>query len=86
MNSLKITSIKRNERPMIILKGKNEESDDEFRRNAPEVLDAPSAARFIGVCESTILDLASRAEVPCKRIGRRIIFGRRALVDWVNKG
>ncbi len=84
MVALKIPTIPKTTVPTRVYTTTKPESDDDFRRNAPEILDVPSAARFVGVCDSTILDLVANNAIPHKRIGRRVIFGRRALVDWVN--
>ncbi len=50
-----------------------------------EVLSAEEVASMLGVDVKTIYDKANRGQIPCRRLGRRILFGRRAILDWLNK-
>lgn len=50
-----------------------------------EVLTAEQVAAMLGVDKKTIYDKANRGEIPCRRLGRRMLFGRRAILDWLNK-
>lgn len=56
---------------------------NEFRRQAPEILDAESAARFLGVSERVLIEHVEKLAIPCRTIGRTMIFSRAALVRWV---
>lgn len=56
---------------------------NEFRRQAPEILDAESAARFLGVSERVLIENVEKLAIPCRTIGRTMIFSRAALVRWV---
>ena len=48
----------------------------------PVLMDAPSAARFIGLSERTMWRLVKSQAVPHIRIGRRVLFRREALAVW----
>lgn len=52
---------------------------------ADEVLSVDQVAEMLGVDRKTIYDHANRGRIPCRRLGRRILFGRRAILDWLNK-
>lgn len=49
-----------------------------------DVLSAREAASFCGVSYETIIAEASRGSVPHRRMGRRILFSRTALLQWLN--
>jgi hypothetical protein len=50
----------------------------------PEVLSAEAAARFLGVSKWALYDACNRPDgPPHRRIGRRIVFSRQALVLWL---
>jgi excisionase family DNA binding protein len=49
-------------------------------------MDAPSAARLIGLSERTMWRLVKSQAVPHIRIGRRVLFMRERLVDWLKEG
>ena len=48
-----------------------------------DVLTAVEAAAFLGVSRWTLYASANRREVPHRRIGRRMLFSRRALLLWL---
>ena len=50
-----------------------------------EILSVSDVARLLGVDVKTVYDHASRGHIPHQRMGRRILFGRRAILDWLNK-
>lgn len=52
---------------------------------AAEVMTAEQVAELLGVDKKTIYDKANRGQIPCRRLGRRMLFGRRAILDWLNK-
>ena len=56
---------------------------EEYRRSAPEILDLEGAAKFLDVNSRTLLDLLEPLGIPCRRIGRKILFSRDRLVEWV---
>jgi excisionase family DNA binding protein len=49
----------------------------------PEVMDVEDVATFLGVDRKTVYDYAGRGEIPCRRLGKRILFSRSALVSWL---
>lgn len=59
------------------------ETRNEFRRNAPEILDKESAAKFLGVSVRSLVENLERLKIPRREIGSVLIFSRDALVDWV---
>lgn len=65
------------------IKLKELESENEFRRNAPEILDKESAARFLGVSVRSLVEALDDQKIPRRQIGKTLIFSRDALVDWV---
>ena len=50
-----------------------------------EVLSVDQVAEMLGIDKKTVYDHANRGRIPCRRLGRRILFGRRAILDWLNK-
>lgn len=50
-----------------------------------EVLSAEQVAELLHIDVKTVYDHANRGRLPCRRLGRRILFGRRAILDWLNK-
>lgn len=59
------------------------EDQDDYRRNAPPVLNTTGAAKYLGIPERTLVESLSRSGIPYQRIGKTLIFSRDALVDWV---
>ncbi len=51
---------------------------------ASDVLTADAAAAFLGVDRNTVYDYAARGVIPHQRLGKRILFGRAALVSWLD--
>lgn len=49
----------------------------------PEVMDADEVAAFLGVDRNTVYDYAGRGEIPHRRLGKRLLFSRSALVSWL---
>jgi excisionase family DNA binding protein len=50
-----------------------------------EVLSADEVAAFLKVDRKTVYDYAARGEIPCRRLGRRLLFSRSALVSWLTE-
>jgi excisionase family DNA binding protein len=48
-----------------------------------EVLTADQVAELLGVNRKTIYEAAQRNEIPHRRLGRRLIFERGSVVDWL---
>jgi excisionase family DNA binding protein len=49
----------------------------------PEVMDADELAAFLGVDRKTVSDYAGRGEIPHRRLGKRLLFSRSAIVAWL---
>ena len=50
----------------------------------PDVLDVPTAARYLHLSESTLRSMIREREVPYVELGiRRYIFSKRRLDDWL---
>ena len=49
----------------------------------PDVMSAVEVARFLGLSRNSVYDGANRGEIPCRRVGRRLLFSRSALVLWL---
>lgn len=43
------------------------------------------AARALGIGERLLWDMTSRGEIPCVRIGRRVVYPVSVLHDWLAK-
>jgi len=50
---------------------------------ATETLSATQAAEFLGVSTDALYAAANRGDLPHRRVGRRFLFCRRALVAWL---
>jgi len=48
-----------------------------------EVMSVEETAVFLGVDRKTVYDYAARGDIPCRRLGKRILFSRQALVLWL---
>ena len=49
----------------------------------PEVLNVEQVAALLGLNRNTVYDAANRGEIPHRRIGRRLIFSRAAVLEWL---
>jgi len=49
----------------------------------PLALSVVEAAKAIGVCRTTLHNLTKGGHVPCVRVGRRILYRRAALDEWL---
>jgi excisionase family DNA binding protein len=52
-------------------------------RHESEVMDVPAVAAFLQVNRKTVYEYAGRGLIPCRRLGKRILFSRSALVSWL---
>lgn len=59
---------------------------DRTRQRDPEAMTADEVAALLGVDRQTVYDYAGRGEIPHRRLGRRILFGRQAILAWLNGG
>lgn len=49
----------------------------------PDILDADEVAAMLGLNRKTVYEAAGRGEIPCRRVGRRLLFYRPSLVSWL---
>jgi excisionase family DNA binding protein len=49
----------------------------------PACMRADELARFLGVNRKTIYEYAARNVIPCRRLGRRFVFSREAVLAWL---
>jgi len=57
-------------------------------KTSPHVLllNAHDAARSMAVCEKTLWSMTwPRGELPCVRIGRRVLYDPRDITAWIDK-
>lgn len=48
-----------------------------------EVLNVNQVAELLGLGRNTVYEAASRGEIPHRRVGRRLIFSRAAVMEWL---
>ena len=48
-----------------------------------EVLNVEQVADLLGLGRNTVYEAANRGEIPHRRIGRRLIFSRSAVMEWL---
>lgn len=48
-----------------------------------EVLSVEEVAELLGLGRNTVYDAANRGEIPHRRVGRRLIFSRAAVMEWL---
>ena len=48
-----------------------------------DVLTVDECGRWLGVNRKTVYDAANRRELPCARIGRRVLLSRPAIEAWL---
>lgn len=51
-----------------------------------EVLNVEQVADLLGVGRNSVYEAANRGEIPHRRIGRRLIFSRTAVMEWLQGG
>jgi excisionase family DNA binding protein len=59
------------------------QSSGESTRQPSGVMSANELAAFLGVDRKTVYDFAARGVIPHRRLGRRVLFGRQAVLDWL---
>lgn len=47
-----------------------------------EILGVDDLADFLGVNRKTVLEYAGKGDIPHRRLGRRILFSRAAIMEW----
>jgi excisionase family DNA binding protein len=58
-------------------------TSEERSMTASLVYTADELARMLGIDRKTVYDFASRGVLPCRRLGRRILFPRSAIERWL---
>jgi excisionase family DNA binding protein len=48
-----------------------------------EVLNVDQVAELLGVGRNTVYEHASKGAIPHRRIGRRLLFSRTAVLEWL---
>lgn len=48
-----------------------------------DVLCADQVAAWFGVDRKTVYNAAARGNLPCQRLGKRLLFSRELLSDWL---
>jgi excisionase family DNA binding protein len=49
----------------------------------PDVMNADEVADLLRVDRKTVYDAAGRGHMPHRRLGKRLVFSRTALLDWL---
>jgi excisionase family DNA binding protein len=62
------------------------EQPKETRPKSATVIGAKAAAQLLGVHHTTLYAAARRGEVPCRIIGKRFVFVREVLLEWLAGG
>jgi excisionase family DNA binding protein len=48
-----------------------------------DVCTVADVARWLGVNKKTVYDAVNRRELPCARLGRRVLLSRAAITEWL---
>jgi excisionase family DNA binding protein len=56
---------------------------DAAERPALTFIDANEAAALLGINRNTLYAAAKAGDVPCRRVGRKFLFVREVLIDWL---
>ncbi|MGL4943761.1 MAG: helix-turn-helix domain-containing protein [Thermoguttaceae bacterium] len=51
-----------------------------------EILNQAQAAKLLGVCQRGVMAAVRNGSLPHRRIARRLLFSRKALLAWVASG
>jgi excisionase family DNA binding protein len=57
---------------------------DEAGDDPGEVMTAREVSAFLGIGRRQVFEHAARGELPCRRLGRRLLFYRPRLVEWLS--
>lgn len=58
---------------------------EEYRKEAPEVLDIEGASRFFDISTQTLKAYMGSNNIPFKRLGNKFYFSKENLIEWVKK-
>lgn len=62
------------------------ERDTARKEEPPELLNADQAAKFIHIAKPTLYNLVSKRKIPHVKKGKRLIFYRSELLEYLNNG
>lgn len=48
-----------------------------------DIMTASEVGAFLGLSRNSVYEAAGRGEIPHRRVGRRLLFSRAALVSWL---
>ncbi len=51
-----------------------------------DVMSVDQAAKYLGVSTKTLYEYAAQGAIPHRRLGRRILLSRQALLEWLKEG
>lgn len=51
-----------------------------------DFMNLKEAAMFLRISPSVLYQLNARKKIPCRKIGRKIIFSKKELSEWVMSG
>lgn len=51
-----------------------------------DVLSFEEATEFLGIGKTLLRQCVNEGRIPYARIGRRIVFSKKQLLDWIEKG
>ena len=57
---------------------------DDTLGNLPMLISAPKAAERLGISARHLWNLTKAGDVPCNRVGRRVMYSPALLQAWVN--
>jgi excisionase family DNA binding protein len=46
---------------------------------------ADEVAELLGIARKTVYEAAGRGDIPCRRLGRRVLFSRRVILQWLEQ-
>jgi excisionase family DNA binding protein len=49
----------------------------------PTIITAKEAAALLGIHHTTLSEAARRGEIPCRIVGRRFVFVRETILEWL---
>lgn len=50
----------------------------------PDCMSADEIAAFLNMGRRQVYEAANRGDIPCRRVGKRLIFFRPAIVEWLH--
>lgn len=50
----------------------------------PDLLAAEEVSELLGISLHSVYEGAARGEIPCRRVGRRVLFSRRRIAEWLH--